>query len=155
MRRAFEAGGIGLRPEEPDRAVGMAVGLETLEDFLRIVVDRAGRVHRHWCVVDDPVVVPAGLPVPVRHRHVVGEVATEARILPDAGDGVIAHVPRLVGEIESQRHGAKINAITRSGCTPFTRRRLAIADSTSDVASCRSPSRRPILGRVTSSRGSV
>ena len=58
-RAAGEAGGVGLRPEGRDAAVGLGVGLEALEDRLGVVQRRGRRVQLQRRVGGQPGVVPA------------------------------------------------------------------------------------------------
>ena len=88
-RRAdlFRRAALAFGPERPDGAVGMAVGLEPLEDLLAVVEDRCGRVKRDGAVGFDPRIVPAafalGVDAVVDDRGVVGEIVAESRVGQD------------------------------------------------------------------------
>ncbi len=79
LRRALQAPAVGVRAEGPDRTVGMAVGLDALEDLLAVVQHRGGRIQRQRAVGADLGIVPALLAVPFDGDHVVGEGVAEAR----------------------------------------------------------------------------
>jgi len=100
MCRILETLGVGLGPEQPHRPVRVPVGLEALEDLLRIVIDSAGRLHGDLGVVGQAVIVPALLHGPAGHAHVIGEVLAESRIVPDSLDHVIAQEARIIRKIE-------------------------------------------------------
>ena len=92
---AGEAGGVGLRAEGGDAAVGLGVGLEALEDRLRVVQDRGGRVQLQRRVGGQPGVVPALPGLVAGDEHAVGEVPAEARVgqhLRALGVGTAGHV---------------------------------------------------------------
>lgn len=76
--RPLEALGVGLRAEGHDGAVGAAVGLEALEDLLRVVQRHIGRIDRQRRVRDELCVVPATPLRPLDRHHVVGEVSAES-----------------------------------------------------------------------------
>ena len=81
LGRLLEAAGILQRAEQRRAAVGGAVGLQPLEDLLRVVQDRRGRIHRDRRARLDLGVIPAlGLMI-ADGDHVVGEDPAEARIL--------------------------------------------------------------------------
>ncbi len=79
-RRALvEARGIGLGAEARDAAVGQLVGLEALEDFLRIMEHRRRRIERDRLARTQYRIVPAlTLGVADRH-HMIGEQRAEAQ----------------------------------------------------------------------------
>ena len=81
--RPGEPLGVLVRPEQPDAAVGVPVGLQPLEDLLRVVQHRGGRVERERPVRHDRRVVPAVGRGPGGHRHVVGEVHAETGVVED------------------------------------------------------------------------
>ena len=87
VRGVREAGGVLFGAEGPHGAVGVAVALNALEDFLTVVEDGCCGVQNERAVGVDSGVVPgaAGLVVtlPVDGDHVVGEVVAEAGVLED------------------------------------------------------------------------
>ena len=107
----LEALGVRLGPEGGDRAVGLAVGLETLEDLLRVVQDLGRRVERERRVRDELGVVPAAALGPLDGHHVVGEVAAEPGVGQD-------RLPLRVGQ--RVRGGLELDRGRRHECVSFT-----------------------------------
>ncbi len=79
----LEAGGVLLRTEGGDRPVGLTVGLQALEDLLRVVQDHGRRVEGDRRVRHELAVVPAAALGPLDRHHVVGEVAAEPGVGQD------------------------------------------------------------------------
>src|ERR1700736_384317 len=75
---------IGLRTEDGDAAVLLAVCLEALEDGLRVVKDRGARVDRDRSVGTHLRISPAAPPLPGRAGHVFAEDLAESGIGKDA-----------------------------------------------------------------------
>ena len=67
-------------PERPDGAVGVPIGLQTFEDLLPVMENRASRAHGNSFVRFDPEIMPSPLGGPCRMGHVVGEPFAEAEI---------------------------------------------------------------------------
>ena len=98
LGRLLEATGILQRAEQRRAAIGRAIGLQPLEDFLGVVQDGRGGVHRDRRARFDPRIVPAfGLVVPDGH-HMVGENAAEARILEQLR-ALVGGKRRRVGDV--------------------------------------------------------
>ena len=81
----------------------MPVGLHALEDLLRVVQDRSGRVERQRPVRRDARVVPALGGRPLDREHVVGEVDPEAGVGQDLGQPGV--VDRMLGAGGADLHG--------------------------------------------------
>ncbi len=64
----------------------MAIGLQSLEDFLRIMQHRGAGIERDRTARHDPGIVPASAFVPVDPDHVIGKQFAETRI----GDRLVA-----------------------------------------------------------------
>jgi len=79
----LEALGVLVGAERRDGAVGPAVGLEALEDLLRVVQGHVRRVERDRRVRNELTVVPAATLRPLDRHHVVGEVAAEPGVRQD------------------------------------------------------------------------
>ena len=66
-------------------ARGAAIGLQPLENLLRVMEHRGARIHRQRLAGGDPRIVPA-LPLGVAdHRHMIGEDAAETGIDEPSG----------------------------------------------------------------------
>ena len=87
LGRGIEARGVGLGPEQAERAVGVTIGLEPFEDLLRIVQHaRCGIEADRLARAEDGGLPAAQRLVIVDHHHVIGEHGAEARI----GDQLLA-----------------------------------------------------------------
>ena len=82
-RRAAEACRVGLGAERGDRAVGLPVRLEALEDLLPVVQDHRGGIERQRPVRHHRRVVPAHALGPPDRHHVVGEIPAESGVGQD------------------------------------------------------------------------
>lgn len=65
---------VAVGAEQLDRAVGGAIGLQTLEDLLGIVQHLGGGVNLQGAIGDDAGIVPALALVIVHDEHMVGHV---------------------------------------------------------------------------------
>jgi hypothetical protein len=81
----LEASRVLQRAKHGRAAVLGAIGFQPFEDFLRVVQDSGGRIHRDRRARLDACVVPAFRLVIADGHHVVGEHAAEARILQKLG----------------------------------------------------------------------
>ena len=81
--RVLEPLGIAVGAESFDGSVGLAVGLNALENCLAIVENRGGWIHLERSVRLHAGIVPTISLVPVNEDHMVGEVATKPRITQD------------------------------------------------------------------------
>ena len=79
-RRGAQPGGVGVGAEGHDRPVAPPVGLESLEDFLRVVQDDRRGIQFDRAVGHHPGVEPAPFGGVEQRDHVVGVVLPEARI---------------------------------------------------------------------------
>ena len=79
LRRAVETGDVPVGPEQPDGAVLAAIGLEPLEDALRVVEHHGGRLQGQRAVGHDAGVAPPRIPRPVHEEHVIGEHLAETQ----------------------------------------------------------------------------
>lgn len=73
-------GDVHVGAEELDAALGIAVGLHTLEHALGIVQHGAGGLDQEGLMGDHPAVVPALALVIVHDKHVVGEILGKAQL---------------------------------------------------------------------------
>ena len=90
-----KARGAGVEPcrvrlgaEQRDGAIGMGVGFEPLEDFLRVMEHGGGRIERDGDARADHRIVPAFCLAPFNRHHMVGEIGAKARIGQHRGAGV-------------------------------------------------------------------
>ena len=96
-----------IRPEQGRAAVRGAVGLQALEDLLRVVQHRGGRIEGDGLARLDPRVVPAAAGGVARHHHVVCEHLAEARIRHQRGPLLGGPRGRMTLDLERQvAHGA-------------------------------------------------
>ena len=109
---------FGLGPERGERAVGLAVGLEPLEDLLPVVQHHRRRVEGERPVRHHRGVVPAARPSSSRiEHHVVGEVPAEPGRRPGSRrDGCRHGAGAGCGMPDSERsgRGRHAPAISRS-----------------------------------------
>ena len=82
--RVVETIRVEGRAEQPNRAVGTTIGLQSFENFLAIVQHRSPRSHRQRPVSLQSVFAPALSVTPNRHRHVVGKFLAERQGIHDA-----------------------------------------------------------------------
>ena len=75
-----EAAGVFLRAEENGAAIGAAIGLHALEDFLGVMQHAAGRIDRERSACQNLGRMPALVRVPADHGHVVGKQGSEAEV---------------------------------------------------------------------------
>src|SRR5699024_1604229 len=120
--------GVRLRPEGPHRAVGMAEGLQTLEDLLAVVQHgrRRGELQRpvrqHRGLAPPRLLGPAGV------GHEVGEVGAEPGGGEDAGALVVGDATDGAGLGEVERaHGILLGAGFRVSVTGAGAQRPEIA----------------------------
>ena len=99
---ALEAAGVLLGAEGDDRPVGVAVGLEALEDRLAVMQHRRGGVHGQRAVRLDARGMPATVGVPVDADHVVGEVLAESGLGQDAGALLVGAGVLVADDVESR-----------------------------------------------------
>ena len=83
--RVAEAFRVGVGAEQIDATVVAPIGLQPLEDFLRVVQHRGRRIEREVGAGFDARGVPALVRAVADDRHVIGEHAAEARILELGG----------------------------------------------------------------------
>ena len=72
--------GVAVRAEQLHAAIGGAVGLHALKNFLRVVEHRGGRVHGQRAVGDDAGIMPALACGVVHEEHMVGENFAETQL---------------------------------------------------------------------------
>ena len=94
-------------------AIGMAVGLDALEDCLAVVEDSGGRIHAERRVGAHLRVVPTLVLGPVNRHHVVGEVLTKAGVRQNLLQALWG------GGVVSSRHGVIQHASQRTPQTPI------------------------------------
>ena len=82
-RRTLHTGRVLVGAERADRAVGVPVRLQALEDLLPVVQHRGGRVELDRPVRRDARAVPSALLGPADVGHVVGEVVAEPGVGED------------------------------------------------------------------------
>ena len=73
---------IPIGTEELNASVGGAVRLQPLEHFLGIVEHHAGRIHGQILIRNDTGVMPALSLMVVHHKHMIGEIFSEAQMIP-------------------------------------------------------------------------
>ena len=122
-RRCVEACRVRLRAEQRHGPVLLAIGFHPLEDFLRIMQDRAGRIERQRAVGHHARVVPAFAFGPFDRDHMVRETGAKAGIAQDLRTAHRIGGGRVL--FEGKRHRL-VSGGSRHECPPV--RRCALND---------------------------
>jgi hypothetical protein len=101
--------GVGLRAEQRAAAIGLAIGLQPLEDLLRVVEHHGRRIELQVGARADLRVVPASLVGVSDGHHMIGEVPAPARILQHRLAVLGRNRVRVVLDFESRRRAAGIH----------------------------------------------